>query len=266
MKNRILSAIIMVLVFVPMVLIGGKAFVVFMTLLSIFALYELLHIREKSKEFPMMVKIFAYLVTIFLAVLNCDQNVFSYTLDYHLVAFMIFVFLLPILFVNKKDSYTINDALYLIGSVLFIGLSFNLLTLVRNYDMMYLVYLLLITTMTDVFAFLTGSYIGKHKLAEAISPNKTVEGLVGGVVMGTFVATVFYTTVINSQLSLVLLIFTTLFLAVVGQMGDLVFSSIKRTYKVKDYSNLIPGHGGILDRFDSLIFVVLAFILVLGIL
>ena len=82
--------------------------------------------------------------------------------------------------------------------------------------------------------------------------------------MGTFVATTFYFTVIDSNISLAVLIFATLFLAVVGQLGDLVFSSIKRTYDVKDFSNLIPGHGGILDRFDSLIFVILAFILVMG--
>ena len=108
--------------------------------------------------------------------------------------------------------------------------------------------------MTDVFAYLTGYYIGEHKLCPTISPKKTIEGLIGGLAMGTFVASTFYFVVINSNMSLVLVIFITLFLSLIGQLGDLVFSS------------LIPGHGGILDRFDSLVFVALAFILFAGIL
>ena len=153
----------------------------------------------------------------------------------------------------------------MIGITLFVELSFNLLILVRNYDLNYLLYLLLITTLTDTFALISGTYIGTHQLSPTISPNKTIEGLIGGVLMGTFVATTFYFTVMNHQISLVLLIFVTVFLSIVGQLGDLVFSSIKRTYQTKDFSNIIPGHGGVLDRFDSLIFTVLAFILVLGI-
>ena len=145
-------------------------------------------------------------------------------------------------------------------------LAFSLMILIRNYDLNYLIYLLLITVFSDTFAYLTGRYIGKTPFAPTISPKKTVEGFVGGILMGTFVGTVFYFEVINPSISLVLLIFVTLFLAIVGQLGDLVFSSVKRTFQVKDYSELIPGHGGILDRLDSLVFVVLAFILVLGIL
>ena len=83
--------------------------------------------------------------------------------------------------------------------------------------------------------------------------------------MGTFVAVAFYQTVINPALSLVFIIFVTLGLTIVAQIGDLVFSSIKRYYGMKDFSDLIPGHGGILDRFDSMIFVVLAFTMLIGI-
>ena len=84
--------------------------------------------------------------------------------------------------------------------------------------------------------------------------------------MGTFVATVFYNTLISNTVPLVTVIMLTFVLCLVGQLGDLVFSSIKRNYDVKDFSEIIPGHGGILDRFDSLIFVVLAFTILIEIL
>ena len=265
MKKRVLSAIIMILIFVPLLFIGGIPFAILMTVLALGAMHELMVIREKKKEFPTLIKIIAYLLTAFSLVLTYNQDLFSFKISYQLISFIILLFLLPILLKNKKElNYDINDALYLIGSLLFINLSFNLILVIRNYSLYYLIYLLLITVITDTFALITGIYVGKNKLSPTISPKKTIEGFIGGVLMGTFVSSVFYYTVIDSGISLAILILTTLFLAVVGELGDLVFSSIKRTFNVKDFSNIIPGHGGILDRLDSLIFVILAFILVMG--
>ena len=169
-------------------------------------------------------------------------------------------------FINDYKKYSFEDALYLIGSIVFIGLSTNLIVMTRNFDIKYIIYLFMITIFSDTFALITGSLIGKHKLCPNISPKKTIEGLVGGVLMGTFVSAAFYHTVINPELSLVVLVSVTIALCLIGQLGDLVFSSIKRYYDVKDFSNFIPGHGGVLDRFDSLIFVVFAFIVILEIL
>lgn len=264
MKKRILSAIIMILIFVPLLFIGGVPFTILMTLLALASMYELITIREKKKKIPMLIKVISYLLVIFSSILTYNQNIFSYTMSYQLISFIVLIFLLPILLKSKSMDYDINDALYLVGSLLFINIAFNLILVVRNYSLNYLIYLLLITVITDTFALITGMYIGKNKLAPSISPHKTIEGFIGGALMGTFVATTFYFTVIDSNISLVILILTTAFLSVVGQLGDLVFSSIKRTYGVKDFSNLIPGHGGILDRLDSIIFVILAFILVMG--
>ena len=264
MKKRILSAIIMILIFVPLLFIGGVPFTILMTLLALASMYELITIREKKKKIPMIIKVISYLLVIFSSILTYNQNIFSYTMSYQLISFIVLIFLLPILLKSKSMDYDINDALYLVGSLLFINIAFNLILVVRNYSLNYLIYLLLITVITDTFALITGMYIGKNKLAPSISPHKTIEGFIGGALMGTFVATTFYFTVIDSNISLVILILTTAFLSVIGQLGDLVFSSIKRTYGVKDFSNLIPGHGGILDRLDSIIFVILAFILVMG--
>ena len=266
MKKRVLSAIAIVIIFVPLMLIGGITFTAFMTILAAAGIYELIKVREKSKKFPRVVKVFAYLITVLLMVQNYNQNVFTYMVDYRSTAILIFAFLLPLLFVNKKeDTYNINDALYMVGSSIFIGLSFSLILLIRNYDLNYLIYILLITTMTDVFAYLTGYYIGEHKLCPTISPKKTIEGCIIGVLVGTFIGSMFYLSLIGS-ISVLKIIFMSLILTILSEMGDLVFSAIKRYYDKKDYSNIIPGHGGILDRFDSVIFVSLGMSLLLSIL
>ena len=266
MTKRIISAIVLIAIFVPFIIIGELPFTIFMSVLSILGLYELLKVRETQKKFPLLLKIFAYLLTCYFCLYNTNSIEFINKFDYRVMAFIIFLFISPIVFINNNEKYNITDALFLIGSVLFIGLSFNLMIITRNYDITYVIYLLLITTITDTFALFTGSLIGKHKLCPKISPKKTVEGLIGGTLMGTFVATIFYNTLISSTVPLVTVIMLTFVLCLVGQLGDLVFSSIKRYYDVKDFSNLIPGHGGILDRFDSLIFVVLAFTILIEIL
>lgn len=266
MTKRVISAIVMVLIFVPLLIIGELPFIIFMTILSVLGLYELLKVRETKKKFPLVLKIFAYIGTLYFCLYNTSSIEFFNKFDYRVMACIIFLFITPMVFINDTKKYNLNDALFLIGSVLFIGLSFNLIIITRNYDINYIIYLLLITTITDTFALFSGKLIGTHKLCPKISPKKTIEGLVGGVFIGTFAASAFYNTVISSSVPLVTVIMLTLVLCLVGQLGDLVFSSIKRYYEVKDFSDIIPGHGGILDRFDSLIFVTLAFIILIGIL
>lgn len=265
MKKRVLSAIALAIIFIPFLVVGELPFAIFVAVLSAMGLYELLKVHETSKKLPILLKIIAYLLTVYLCLYNTGMIDFANHLDYRLMAAFIFIFLCPMVFIHNNNTYNLNDALFLIGSVLFIGFSFNLVVITRNYDINYLIYLILITIVTDTFALITGSLIGEHKLCPTISPKKTVEGLVGGVLMGTFVATAFYSTVVNTHTALVYVVMMTMLLCLVGQLGDLVFSSIKRYYDVKDFSNLIPGHGGILDRFDSLIFVILAFVLLFGV-
>ncbi len=265
MKLRIISAIVMLGLSIPLLIVGGSFFAFFMAILSVLSLYEIIHTRESERKFPSIVKFFAYLLVMFFTVSNYDSINFVFNVDYRVISFIIFVFLLPMIFIKNVKLYDLNDALFLIASIMFVGLGFNLMIVTRNFNMSYVIYLLLITTITDTFALITGSLIGKRKLAPTISPKKTIEGSIGGSLMGTFVASFYYITVINPAHSLVLVILITCLFTVVGQLGDLAFSFIKREYGKKDFSNLIPGHGGILDRLDSLIFVVLAFVLLLGI-
>jgi len=116
----------------------------------------------------------------------------------------------------------------------------------------------LVPVITDIFAYFIGRGCGKHKLAPVISPKKTIEGSIGGtlyaVAILALIATILKATNVL-DVSYETLILYVILASVVGQFGDLALSSVKRIVGVKDYGNLLPGHGGILDRFDSLLFV-----------
>lgn len=266
MKIRIISAAVLLAIFIPLLLIGGLPYSLLMLLIALFGLHELLKIRKTKKDFPFFVELCAYILVSFLTLNNYRSQNLAFLMDYRLMSVMMFVFLSPMVFINNSKKYNLNDALFLTASTLFVGLSFNLLILVRNFSLNYVIYLFIISIMTDTFAYITGRYIGKNKLAPLISPKKTIEGSIGGSIMGVIAGVIYYTTVINPAIDLGIIIFVTLCLSIIGQLGDLIFSAIKRYYNVKDFSNLIPGHGGILDRLDSIIFIVLGFILFLAVL
>lgn len=266
MKSRIISAFVMLLIFLPLLIIGKLPFALLILLISLLGLHEIFKVRRRSRELPFIMELFAYVLVGFLTLNNYTSMYLICEVDYKLVAFMIFLFLLPIIFVNDDKSYNVEDALFLVGATLFIGLTMNLLILIRNYSLLYIVYIFIITCVTDTFAFITGNLIGKHKCSPKISPKKTWEGAIGGSLFGTLCGSVFFYTVVETNASVLVVIFVTLCLTIIGQLGDLVFSAIKRHYGIKDFSNLFPGHGGILDRLDSAVFVVLGFLLFLVIL
>ena len=113
------------------------------------------------------------------------------------------------------------------------------------------------STATDTFAYEIGSRFGKHKLTP-VSPKKSVEGSLAGVI-GTMIVCAIISAVTNTyydtNFNIILVVLMSAILSVVGQIGDLAASSVKRYCGVKDYGNLMPGHGGILDRFDSILFI-----------
>ena len=265
MKVRLISAIVMLALFIPLLMLGGLAYAILMAVLSVISLWELLRIRAVQKKFPPFLMLLSYILVIFLTLNNYKDVTFMYTMDYKMMASMLFIYLIPMVFINNNKRYGLDDALFMTASTLFIGISFSLLILLRNFSLDYVIFIFIITVITDTFAYITGKNIGKHKLAPKISPKKTIEGTIGGTLMGTFMATMFYVTVINPAVNIFVILFITTILSLIGQIGDLVFSSIKREYERKDFSNIIPGHGGILDRLDSIIFVVLGLLLFLTI-
>lgn len=259
MKQRIISAIVAAIIFIPIFILGGIWFNIAFFILALLGLREFMKVREKEKKLPDFIRLISYLMITFLYFENTLNNNLDFSIDYRLVSGIFLTLLLPVVLYHDEKIYDIKDAFYLLGGVFFLGCSMSLFYIYRSYSLELIVFLFLITIITDSYAYFVGRLIGKNKLLEEISPNKTWEGTIGGSLVGTFVGTVYYTTVINPNVDLFQVSIIILFLSLVGQFGDLFFSAIKRKYKVKDFSNIMPGHGGILDRFDSIIFVMLTF-------
>jgi phosphatidate cytidylyltransferase len=261
MKTRIISALAILAATIPIIIIGSNVFYLAITILALFALKEILDIRKGERDIPFIMKMISYLLLLTLVLNNYTNVGFVYNIDYRIISLLFIFLFIPLILYSNHKTYSINDAFFLIASIFFLGIAFNLLIAIRNFSLLYFVFLILITTATDTFAYITGYFIGKNKLAPKISPKKTWEGLIGGTLFGTFISCIYYYDVINSSVNIINLISIVALLSITGQIGDLIFSFIKRYYKKKDFSGIIPGHGGILDRLDSIIFVVLIFTL-----
>ncbi len=266
MKKRIISAVIALLITIPVLLKGGLLFTFSVYVLSVLSLRELMDVREEKSSVPDFIKFISYLLLTVMIFSNAKAVDLVFFLDFRIIAALSLVLLTPVIFYHDDKKYGVEDAFFMIGSLFFLASAFTILIILRNISLALVVYLVLLTSITDSYAYITGMLIGKTKLLESISPKKTIEGLVGGFVFGTLFAAVFYKNVIDPNISYFLIIIVTMFLSILGEIGDLVFSSIKRKYKRKDFGSIMPGHGGVLDRFDSIIFVLLGLLLFLNIL
>ena len=223
-------------------------------------------VKQKEKKFPDFIRLIAYImITLIYFSSTLNQNM-TFSFDYRMIAGLLLTLLLPVVLYHNDKVYNVKDAFYLLGGVFFIGFSMSLFYMYRSIGLDMIIFLFLITIITDSYAYFAGRLIGKTKLLEVISPKKTWEGTIIGSLVGTFVCSAYYLTLINPEAPVIAVGFIVLFLSLIGQFGDLFFSAIKRKFNVKDFSNLMPGHGGVLDRLDSIIFVMLAFTFFLGIL
>jgi len=254
MKKRIISAAIALIVSLPFIYIGGIPFYLYAMILGILGFREILNLVTDNVE----VKVINYINFITIIGSSFLKNSFDNIIDYKIIGVILLLNSLVMLYNHKNKKLNIEKNFCLIGITLFLGIAFSTLIITRNISIYYFIFIFLVAFANDTFAHSIGTLFGKHKINE-ISPNKTWEGCIGGLVLGTLISTLFYLVFINTSINIFKIIFVTMFLSIIGQLGDLFFSQIKRNYKIKDFSNIMPGHGGILDRLDSVIFIALAF-------
>lgn len=253
MKQRIITGIIAAALFIPFVIYGGTPLTILLYGLATVGLQELLNMKGRSLlSIPGLISLIALYA--FMMPDEWAQWVFE-TTGYVKVEFaFLAVILLLIHTVVVKNSFTFDDAAFAILGTLYIGVGFYYMIETRAAGLDFVVYALLVVWFTDSGAYFTGRKIGKRKLWPEISPNKTIEGFVGGIVWAIGIALVL-NYFVDLDKSILIIIIVTIVASVFGQMGDLVESALKRHFNVKDSGNILPGHGGILDRFDSILFV-----------
>lgn len=247
MKTRVLTSIAMlIVVFIPLVY-GGLSLKVLGCALVIAATVEWMSALENYSKWKYWVlpQMIAWIFCLFFI----EQ---AYMTGYWIMG-IVYVWTLPIF--HKDISQ--NDAMYIIAFQIIFGL-FWIVALQLFDQHQYLWTLCLATYGSDTGAYLSGCLFGKHKMVERISPKKTWEGLAGGWICGfllSFGFSFLYLQDVNPNLNFALCLLAPLF----AELGDLCFSGFKRAKGIKDFSNFLPGHGGIIDRIDSLLMNVLLF-------
>lgn len=256
MKTRIISgvvaaAIVLLLFVVNMWL--PLTITIALSVLSAFACYEILYntkaIKKKAPVFVAMVYSAAFVILS--EAVGTDITILT-------LAYIFLVVLFAIFDHKSFEAHSITMALSMPILISFAFCFLCRLTLVGEAGLLLLFLLLNFSSISDIFAYFVGSAVGKHKLAPVVSPKKTIEGAVGGLVGATVftaIICIIFEAIYPVNINMVALLIATPFLSAIGMMGDLFMSSIKRTYGIKDYGNLMPGHGGVLDRLDSVLMV-----------
>lgn len=256
MVTRILSGIIGFPI-VAILLIFGNQFIIDMvfSLVAIICLYEFYN-SFKVKELKPITWV-GYVIALgisFIHMFSSDEILFSLKF---IIPIVIIIFFIQSIITKMKYSIidiavSLLGILYIVGFIIFIPMIRGL-----NDGKFYIWYLLFCSWGADTFAYFTGMAIGKHKFSK-ISPKKTIEGCFGGIIGATLLC-IAYTYFLNKysglNLNYMYILIMSAILSILSEIGDLAASSIKRYTGIKDFGNIIPGHGGILDRIDSLIFI-----------
>lgn len=261
MLKRIITAIVAIAIFVPICIFSNYiVFPIAISALSIIGVYEVAKCVGQHKKWALIIPMY-----IFAGFIPMSRYFLLKQSHFFMLAMICFFFMLIytfayVMFVKNKEK--ISDVTTLYALFVYVVGCFSSILCVRYMTSGKYIYLLVFlgAWLCDTFAYFTGRFLGKHKLIPEISPKKTVEGSIGGIVF-TVAGFALYCFIVNKfwadkvHLSYVTLIILGFFASIISQIGDLIASAIKRQYDIKDYGRLFPGHGGVIDRFDSVMLV-----------
>lgn len=263
MKTRVITGAIMALVFIPIFIIGGIPLGIILGILSMVAIYEMLTVQkndETGMNWYLLITEEVIGIGVFVA--------FGMYLIGDIHGGFVLGSLTIALFMAVVYAYFLKEnwKVFLLNT-LYAPLGFVALLAMRYQSLPLIGYIFLITTSTDIFAYFVGVKYGKHRLAPKISPKKSIEGSIGGIVFAVLFTTIYVlffdiNQILSINVNLLGLILLIVLISSLGQIGDLVASKIKRVNGVKDFSNIFPGHGGVVDRFDSVLLVGLTLLLI----
>ena len=233
MRTRIMSGAVLIVILFTCLYFGGWVTFGFSLFISLVGMYELIKVKKLEKTGLAVVGYIAAITYFFILLLNDPAYILLLLVASCILMMSVYVFTFP--------KYKTEDVMWVFFSIVYVAVTLSYIYQVRMLqDGIYIVWLIFVSSWgNDTCAYFTGVFLGKHKMTPKLSPKKTYEGAIGGVVGATLLG-FGYGFAISSKMSDVL--------------GDLAASAIKRNHDVKDYGKLIPGHGGIMDRFDSAIF------------
>lgn len=243
MKTRVISAIVLLPLLIFVLVKGGHYLAIFTLLCAFIAVNEFCNaLKEYSSKYT---KFLLYIMTFF-------QMSIIYHNKPELTTAIMFILLFlqgAMVVFEKIKPFEAGLSIFTFG---YVSVSMSYIYLLSKEYSKFFWYIFIISMVTDTFAYFSGYFFGKHKLSPNLSPKKTVEGAIGGIIFCT-IACFLYANIYHEEIIYIIIPFAIVG-SIVSQIGDIFASAFKRQMNIKDYGYIIPGHGGILDRADSIIF------------
>ena len=262
--KRAISGAVYVLLLLASILYSTESFLILFGIFLIISIYEFCNLVQVNKTIPLISGTSIYVLIILISNYYNLKAEDIQLLDIVLLAITLLISIKCVVFLFDNSLQKISNSskyIYLLG---YITLPFIFITKIsfgiKNYNPKIIIGLLILIWTNDTFAYIVGKSIGKHKLFEKISPKKTIEGFFGGLIFAIFAGYLISMYLIKpsaqfSDKSILIWMIIAAIVGVIGTIGDLIESKFKRIAGVKDSGKIMPGHGGVLDRLDSVIFV-----------